>query len=219
VINLQNIFVGFVKSYRTFRLRYDPLYESMSRWTGAEIARFAELGEDLGFAAVVEKQVFARRNPVDLAWVDPFTGEVVLHLERENVPAKIGETIHRKLLPRTGAVARFTVAIFDELRQEAFADIQNQAVRAFKGKKGCAELLAICYGDIPSRHEARRRRVPRYWMEWPVCGLHLVRGELPHRLEAKCTTDRNYMYTMYMVDPAYPEPREDRRWGTKPART
>lgn len=217
MISLENIFIGFIKSYRGFCLRYDPLYESMSRWTGAEIEWFAELGENLGFAAVVEKEVFKRHNPVDLAWIQPWTRNVILHLERENIPSKILETITQKLLPPDSVVARYCIAIFDELKESHFDEIQQYVSKAFHGCKECSEFLAICYGRLPRRTKAKNTGIPRYWMEWPVRGLHMTRrSSKPRWLEAKCTTDKNFMYTMYMVDPAPPKPDEKMRWGTKP---
>ncbi len=216
MIDLENIFLGFIKSYRGFKLRYDPNYESMSRWTGAEIGWFADLGENLGFLSVVEKEVFTRHHPVDLAWIHPFSRNVVLHLERENLPKKISETISKKLLPPEDTVAQFCIAIFDELKDSAFDEIEENANRYFHENKHCTEFLAICYGRLPRRSESKYSGKPRYFMEWPVRGLHLTRKKKKQRwLEAKCTTDKNFIYTMFMVDPAIPIPNERMRWGTK----
>jgi hypothetical protein len=215
MITLQNLFIGLVVNYRSLNLRYDPRWESMARWTAAEIAWLAKLGEDLGFIAVMEKQVFHRRNPVDLAWIDPFSGEVALHVERENSPLKLAHTIQGKLLPAGDSVARFTIAIFDEVKGDNFSTVEDLSVRAFRGQKQCREFLAICYGDIPSRLEAKRKRLPRYRLEWPVRALHLARRCKPTWLEARCSTDQNFMYTMHMVKPEIPAPDDTKRWGTK----
>jgi hypothetical protein len=215
MITLQNLFIGLVTNYRSLNLRYDPRWESMARWTAAEIGWLAELGESLGFIAVMEKQVFHRRNPVDLAWIDPLSAEVTLHVERENSPRKLAQTIEAKLLPAGDCVARFTIAMLDELKGDAFSIVEELSVRAFKRQSHCREFLAICYGDIPSRLEGKRRHLPRYRLEWPVRALHLARPGKPTWLEARCTTDQNFMYTMYMIKPEIPLPDDSRRWGTK----
>jgi hypothetical protein len=137
-------------------------------------------------------------------------------VERENSPRKLAQTIQTKLLPAGDSAAQFAIAIFDELKADAFSTVEELSVRAFTGQRQCREFLAICYGDIPSRVEGRRRHLARYRLEWPVRGLYLARHRKPTWLEARCTTDQNLMYTMYMIKPEASLPDEGKRWGRKP---
>lgn len=216
MINLQNIFIGFIQNYRSLNLRFGPKYETMSYWTAAEIGWFARLGESLGFQSVIEKGVVQRGRPVDLAWVNPFTSAVVLHLERENNPAKINDTITRKLLPKNKACAQYCVGIFDELDRKHLKRIESLTIRAFNDNKCCIEALMICYSHIPSTKHATQKRTRRYKLEWPVRGFHLTNDGEWRWLEARCTTDCNNMYTMYLTNPAIPSPySKNRYWKPK----
>jgi len=211
MIDLTNIFVGFVHNYRSLNLRFGPHFESMSYWTMREIEWFARLGECLGFYAVTERDLFRGQRRVDLAWVDPFTDRVVLHLERENDPAKAQTTIEKKLLPHESLCGAYCIGIFDELPEGRTGDIEDTAVSAFGRNLACVEALMVCYAHLPSTSEAAKRGMPRYRMRWPVSGLFLKRGTEPRWLRAECTTDESNAYTMYLVDPAVPKPYKPRR--------
>ena len=205
MINLQNLFVGFISNYRSLNLRFGPKYQSMSSWTMAEIRWFAALGESLGFYSILERDIFKRGTRVDLVWLDPFTATPILHLERENVPEKILETISYKLMPKKGKCAKYCVGIFDELQDNHFELIRKLSEDAFRASKDCIETLMICYQHIPPKTIAKRFGTPRYKMIWEVRGLHITKKQ-SRWLEAKCTTDNNNFYTMYLVQPKIQPP-------------
>ncbi len=98
MVDLKNIFIGYVKNYHTLNLTYQQCEHT---FTMKEIDYFARLGSMLGYDTFTEDTIDGSHRRMDLTWWGDFDYKIaewttlILHLERENSIDKALETLEK----------------------------------------------------------------------------------------------------------------------------
>lgn len=100
-LDLMKLFDGYVRNYHTFNL---SIHHGKHSFTMTEIEYFSRLGSMLGYLPYTEDTAGGTCRPMDLSWWGEYDGEywydLILHLERENLPYKDEETLDKLFCDR-----------------------------------------------------------------------------------------------------------------------